>query len=122
MHFIRTQKGDLLELKNVEIVGCSAEKLPFHDASFDVVFSDYSLEHIPNKRECIRESYRVLKPGGKLVAAVPAAALSLIYPLSLLFGFCRPCPRPAGTQAREGEPVVVKDWKSFVRPITAVRL
>jgi len=41
-----------------------AEKLPFHDDSFDLVYSWGVLHHTPNTPQAIREVFRVLRPGG----------------------------------------------------------
>ncbi|MFP3896185.1 MAG: methyltransferase domain-containing protein [Anaerolineales bacterium] len=49
----------------------SAECLPFATDSFDVVFSHEVLEHVENDTEAVREAYRVLRPGGRLVIFVP---------------------------------------------------
>ena len=40
------------------------EHLPFHDASFDVVYSNGVLHHTPDTAGAIREVHRVLRPGG----------------------------------------------------------
>ncbi len=47
-----------------------AEKLPYEDASFDVVFSIGLLEHFEYPAPAIREQVRVLAPGGLLIAYV----------------------------------------------------
>jgi ubiquinone/menaquinone biosynthesis C-methylase UbiE len=42
-----------------------AENLPFPANSFDVVYSYGVLHHSPDTPRCIREAWRVLKPGGE---------------------------------------------------------
>ena len=42
-----------------------AEHLPFADHSFDVVYSYGVMHHSPDTAQCIREAWRVLKPGGE---------------------------------------------------------
>jgi SAM-dependent methyltransferase len=39
--------------------------------TFDVVFSNHSLEHVPNPILALTEMHRVLKPGGKLLLVLP---------------------------------------------------
>lgn len=43
--------------------------MPFADQSFDFVWSMESGEHMPDKVGFLRECYRVLKPGGRLLMA-----------------------------------------------------
>ncbi len=50
----QVQHADLLEL-------------PFHDSTFDLVFGDHVIAHVPNIDLALRECFRVLKPGGFLV-------------------------------------------------------
>lgn len=45
----------------------NAQALEFGDAAFDTVVCTVSLCNIPDHRAAIREMYRVLKPGGRLV-------------------------------------------------------
>jgi len=45
--------------------------LPFEDNSFDVVFCNHVLEHIPNDTKAMQELYRVLKSNGMGVFQIP---------------------------------------------------
>ncbi|RZJ24198.1 MAG: bifunctional demethylmenaquinone methyltransferase/2-methoxy-6-polyprenyl-1,4-benzoquinol methylase UbiE [Haliea sp.] len=46
---------------------CDAEKLPFPDASFDLVTVAFGLRNMTHKDLAIAEMNRVLRPGGKLL-------------------------------------------------------
>jgi SAM-dependent methyltransferase len=46
--------------------------LPFRDASFDLVLATDVLEHVRDEARAVAELHRVLRPGGALVATVPA--------------------------------------------------
>jgi predicted SAM-dependent methyltransferase len=47
---------------------------PLPDESFDVVFSEHLLEHLTyaEGQRCLRECYRVLRPGGRVRVATPS--------------------------------------------------
>lgn len=45
--------------------------LPFEDNSFDVVFCNHVLEHIPNDTKAMQELYRVMKAGGFGIFQIP---------------------------------------------------
>jgi len=45
--------------------------LPFKDNSYDVIFCNHVLEHIPNDELAMQELYRVLKPGGFAILQIP---------------------------------------------------
>jgi SAM-dependent methyltransferase len=50
-----------------------AASLPFEDASFDVVVSQFALMYFPDRVAALREMWRTLAPGGRLAVAAWAA-------------------------------------------------
>jgi len=46
---------------------CDAEALPFPNSYFDCVTIGFGLRNMTNKEEALKEIYRVLSPGGKIV-------------------------------------------------------
>lgn len=52
----------------VNVVEEFSERLPFSDGAFDVVFARAVLHHTSDLAQACREFFRVLKPGGRLVA------------------------------------------------------
>ena len=77
----------------VETKATDAERLPFEDASFDLVFGHAVLHHLPDLDAALAEFRRVLRPGGTLafcgepsrygdlLAAVPKRGAALLAPL-----------------------------------------
>jgi len=59
---------------NVDLREGRAEQLPVDDGSFDVVLASLSLMYAIDRAAAAREIRRVLRPGGRFVAAVWAAA------------------------------------------------
>ena len=55
--------------RNVEFVEGEAERLPFPDASFDVVISNGVIDLVPDKDAVFTELFRVLVPGGRIQIA-----------------------------------------------------
>lgn len=60
-----TQRRLALEGLWSDLSVADAEALPFHDRSFDVVYSWGVLHHTPDSDRAIREALRVLRPGGR---------------------------------------------------------
>jgi SAM-dependent methyltransferase len=99
-----TAEGLGLEL---ETVAADAERLPFEDQSFDLVFGHAVLHHLPDLPGALAEFKRVLRPGGTLafcgepsrygdlLASVPKRGGRLAAPLWRLL---------LGASARRGAP------------------
>jgi SAM-dependent methyltransferase len=51
----------------VRTIRCEADKLPFADESFDLVFGHAVLHHLPDLGAAFSEFHRVLRPGGTVV-------------------------------------------------------
>jgi demethylmenaquinone methyltransferase/2-methoxy-6-polyprenyl-1,4-benzoquinol methylase len=48
-----------------------AERLPFADGSFDVIWSSGSIEYWPNPVDALSEFRRVVEPGGRVLVVGP---------------------------------------------------
>jgi len=45
--------------------------LPFEDNTYDIIFCNHVLEHIPDDTKAMEELYRILKPGGMAILQIP---------------------------------------------------
>lgn len=63
--------GDATSGTSATLVHGDAHCLPFADASFDLIVSCETIEHLPDVRAAIREMHRVTRPGGKLFLTTP---------------------------------------------------
>ncbi|MGV1050064.1 MAG: class I SAM-dependent methyltransferase [Solirubrobacterales bacterium] len=61
--------ADALGLTEVKTVATEAERLPFEDGSFDLVFGHAVLHHVPDLDRAFAEFRRVLRPGGMIAFA-----------------------------------------------------
>lgn len=53
-------------------VNFQKDNFPFDDNTFDIVFSKSVIEHLEEPDILIKESYRVLKPGGIIITMTPS--------------------------------------------------
>jgi SAM-dependent methyltransferase len=58
------------ELRDARLVQGSVVELPFPDDSFDLVYSNGVIHHLPQTSQAIAEFHRVLRPGGTAIVMV----------------------------------------------------
>lgn len=63
---------DILDLPGVDVVhDLDSFPWPFEDNSFDLIYGHNVLEHLEDIVAAMEEIHRLLKPGGRLLVAVP---------------------------------------------------
>jgi SAM-dependent methyltransferase len=63
---------DILNIPEVDIVADLSKGFPFiPDNCVDEIYSFHFMEHLPDLELFMRESLRILKPGGKIAGTVP---------------------------------------------------
>jgi len=67
---IATRRADAQGISNFETRVCSADDLPFGDATFDSVSVRFGYMFFPDVAKATAEFARVLKPGGRLCSSV----------------------------------------------------
>lgn len=65
-------KCETVDLKDADIIADLSKDWPWEDNSVGVIIANDFLEHIQDKLHVIKEIYRVLAPGGYLLASTPS--------------------------------------------------
>mgnify|MGYP006093656615 FL=1 len=80
---LETGEEKLKLLKNIKWYLNPAEKLPFKDNTFDFYTISYGIRNVSNINQCLKEAFRVLKPGGRFLclefSKVENEILNLLY-------------------------------------------
>ncbi|MEC0666631.1 demethylmenaquinone methyltransferase [Priestia flexa] len=72
---------------NVELLHGNAMNLPFGDNSFDYVTIGFGLRNVPDYMAALKEMYRVVKPGGKVVCLETSQPTMIGYRQAYLLYF-----------------------------------
>ncbi len=109
--------------RGLDVVRGDATRLPFPDASFDLVMATDVWEHIEDDRTVASEAARVLRPGGRVLVAVPCS-MKLWSGHDVALGHFRRYEREqlASLLADAGLEVVdLWSWNVLLRPVVRAR-
>jgi SAM-dependent methyltransferase len=97
-----------VDLPEAAFVRGDLEQLPFRDASFDGAVCGHGYQFMPDLDRALREARRVLRPGRRLAASVPArrrvADPEVVEPIADRWLNPRPTPIDEGDRSRLDEP------------------
>jgi SAM-dependent methyltransferase len=115
--------AELAHTRGLAAVRADARLLPFSDATFDLVLSSDAWEHIDEDSVVAAESYRVLRPGGRLFVMVPAG-MDLWSGHDMALGHVRRYEREGLMATVEGAGFRVDEvfgWNVLLRPVARAR-
>jgi SAM-dependent methyltransferase len=119
-----TEVGALLcAERGLDVVRGDATRLPVADRSVDLVMSTDVWEHVEDDEAVAAESFRVLRPGGRLLVAVPAG-MDLWSGHDVALGHVRRYERQELLDLVERHGFVVQDiasWNVLLRPVAKLR-
>lgn len=70
---------EILFSKNIKFVTGDLHKMPFEENSFNKVVMSEVLEHVDNDQQVLKETIRILKPGGLLVVSTPSKNFPFLW-------------------------------------------
>jgi SAM-dependent methyltransferase len=113
----------LAAARGLPVVRADATSLPFADASFDLVMSTDVWEHVEDDEAVAREAFRVCRPGGRLLVAVPAG-MDLWSGHDVALGHVRRYEREQLVDLVQRAGFAVTDtmgWNVLLRPVARAR-
>jgi len=115
--------AELCRGRGIPVVRADARRLPFADARFDLVMLTDLWEHVDDHRAVAAEAFRVLRPGGALLVAVPSG-MDLWSGHDVALGHVRRYEREELVDLVAGagfEVVDVGSWNVLLRPVVRLR-
>jgi SAM-dependent methyltransferase len=114
---------ELARERGLDVVQGDARAIPFPDDHFGLVVAYDVLEHISEDDQVVAEIARVVRPGGRVLIAVPADP-RLWSPHDEAIGHFRRYTRPELIALFDGPRFHVNDvrsWNVLLRPVVALR-
>lgn len=63
--------AEIASNKGLKVLACTLEETNFPSETFDAVLMSHVIEHLPDPLSAVRECFRILRPGGKLIMLTP---------------------------------------------------
>lgn len=105
----RARANARLAVVEIELTEGDAEALPFDDAAFDVVLSQFGHMFAPRPLVAIAEMLRVLKPGGTIAFATWPPELLIGSSFRLVASYMPPPPRGVSPSPQWGDVAIVRE-------------
>jgi SAM-dependent methyltransferase len=70
---------DVHQWGDVDLVVPDTARLPYDNESFDTVSILAALNHIPNRRDVLKEAFRLLRPGGRIILTMIPPTISRVW-------------------------------------------
>ncbi|GAB2878802.1 class I SAM-dependent methyltransferase [Nocardioides pacificus] len=115
--------ASLAAARGLPIVRADARRFPFADASMDLVMSTDMWEHVDDHEAVARETFRVLRPRGRALVAVPCS-MKLWSGHDVALGHLRRYEKDDLTALMESVGFDVRDvmsWNVLLRPVAQLR-
>ncbi|HWJ83453.1 MAG TPA: class I SAM-dependent methyltransferase [Nocardioides sp.] len=115
--------AEIAASRGLRVVRGDARALPFRDGSVDLVLSTDVWEHIEEDAAVAAETFRVLRPGGRALVAVPCG-MALWSGHDVALGHVRRYERDQLTGVVTGAGLVIEDlwsWNVLLRPVVRAR-
>ncbi len=115
--------AEIARSRGLDVVRGDGTRLPFPDATFDLVMATDVWEHIEDDRSVASETARVLRPGGRVLVAVPCS-MKLWSGHDVALGHFRRYEREQLIALVSGAGLEVVDiwsWNVLLRPVVRAR-
>lgn len=109
--------------RGLPVVRADAQRLPFHDASAGLAVAFDVIEHLDDDAAALAELHRVLRPGSRLVLAVPAD-MSLWSAHDVAVDHKRRYSRESLARVVAGAGFTIEDlwsWNVLLKPLVRLR-
>ncbi len=115
--------ADIAARRGIPVIQGDGRHLPVADKSVDLVMSTDAWEHIDDDRAVARETARVLRPGGRVLVAVPAG-MALWSGHDVALGHVRRYEKEQLADLVTSAGLVIDDiwsWNVLLRPVVRAR-